>query len=164
MLQPTLRKIDCVRLFVPDLDAALTYYEGQLGLRLVWRSEVAIGLAFPETDAELVIQTERPGLEVDILVDSADRAADAVRQAGGRVVVPPFDIRIGRCVVVHEATRTGGFGAELSAQVQENCFLHLEAEIVRVAGWDTPYPHAFEWEYFPGPERIKRAIQKVMAG
>lgn len=102
MLQPTLRKIDCVRLFVPDLDAALTYYEGQLGLRLVWRSEVAIGLAFPETDAELVIQTERPGLEVDILVDSADRAADAVRQAGGRVVVPPFDIRIGRCVVVQD--------------------------------------------------------------
>jgi 2-oxoisovalerate dehydrogenase E1 component beta subunit len=70
--------------------------------------------------------------------------------------------KTGRCVILHEATRTGGFGAELSAQVQENCFMHLEAQIERVAGWDTPYPHAFEWEYFPGPERVKRAILKVM--
>ena len=70
--------------------------------------------------------------------------------------------KTGRCVIVHEATRTGGYGAELSAQVQENCFMHLEAQIVRVAGWDTPYPHAFEWEYFPGPARIKRALLQVM--
>ncbi len=70
--------------------------------------------------------------------------------------------KTGRCVILHEATRTGGYGAELSAQVQENCFMHLEAQIERVAGWDTPYPHAFEWEYFPGPERVKRAILKVM--
>ncbi len=72
--------------------------------------------------------------------------------------------KTGRCVIVHEATRTGGFGAELLAQVQENCFAHLEAQIQRVAGWDTPYPHAFEWEYFPGPERVKRAILKAMEG
>ena len=54
-------------------------------------------------------------------------------------------------MIVHEATRTSGYGAELSALVQENCFYHLEAPIERVAGWDTPYPHAFEWQYFPGP-------------
>ena len=59
--------------------------------------------------------------------------------------------KTGRCVIVHEATRTSGFGAELSALVQEHCFYHLEAPIERVAGWDTPYPHAFEWDYFPGP-------------
>ena len=50
-----------------------------------------------------------------------------------------------------------GFGAELSATVQERCFHHLEAPIGRVAGWDTPYPHAHEWSYFPGPERVGRA-------
>jgi len=72
--------------------------------------------------------------------------------------------KTGRCVVVHEATRTSGFGAELSALVQEHCFYHLEAPIERVAGWDTPYPHAFEWEYFPGPKRVGAAIKRVMEG
>jgi 2-oxoisovalerate dehydrogenase E1 component beta subunit len=70
--------------------------------------------------------------------------------------------KTGRCVIVHEATRIGGFGAELSALVQEHCFYHLEAPIERVTGWDTPYPHAFEWQYFPGPTRVARALRKVM--
>jgi 2-oxoisovalerate dehydrogenase E1 component beta subunit len=70
--------------------------------------------------------------------------------------------KTGRCVIVHEATRTSGFGAELSALVQENCFYHLEAPIERVAGWDTPYPHAFEWQYFPGPARIVDAMRRAM--
>ncbi|MEO1564437.1 MAG: alpha-ketoacid dehydrogenase subunit beta, partial [Pseudomonadota bacterium] len=61
--------------------------------------------------------------------------------------------KTGRCVIVHEATLTNGFGAELAAIVQKNCFYHLEAPIQRVAGWDTPYPHASEWDYFPGPDR-----------
>jgi 2-oxoisovalerate dehydrogenase E1 component beta subunit len=70
--------------------------------------------------------------------------------------------KTGRCVIVHEATRTSGFGAELSALVQENCFHHLEAPIERVAGWDTPYPHAFEWQYFPGPKRIGDAMRRAL--
>ncbi len=72
--------------------------------------------------------------------------------------------KTGRCVIIHEATKTSGFGAELSALVQETCFYHLEAPIVRVTGWDTPYPHAQEWTYFPGPERIKRAFAQVLEG
>jgi 2-oxoisovalerate dehydrogenase E1 component beta subunit len=72
--------------------------------------------------------------------------------------------KTGRCVIVHEATRTSGFGAELSALVQEHCFYALEAPILRVTGWDTPYPHAFEWEYFPGPTRVARALKQVMEG
>jgi 2-oxoisovalerate dehydrogenase E1 component beta subunit len=70
--------------------------------------------------------------------------------------------KTGRCVVAHEATRFSGFGAELLAVVQEECFWDLEAPIQRVAGWDTPYPHAFEWEYFPGPKRVALAIKAVM--
>jgi 2-oxoisovalerate dehydrogenase E1 component beta subunit len=70
--------------------------------------------------------------------------------------------KTGRCLVVHEATRTGGFGAELSALVQERCFYHLEAPVERVTGFDTPYPHSLEWAYFPGPIRIGMAIEKVM--
>ncbi len=70
--------------------------------------------------------------------------------------------KTGRCVIVHEATRTSGFGAELMSLVQEACFYHLEAPMIRVTGWDTPYPHAQEWEYFPGPARVGEALRKVM--
>jgi 2-oxoisovalerate dehydrogenase E1 component beta subunit len=70
--------------------------------------------------------------------------------------------KTGRCVIAHEATRFSGFGAELSATIQEHCFWHLEAPIGRVAGWDTPYPHAFEWEYFPGQARVGLALKAVM--
>jgi 2-oxoisovalerate dehydrogenase E1 component beta subunit len=70
--------------------------------------------------------------------------------------------RTGRLVIVHEATRFGGFGAELSALVQERCFYHLQSPIERVAGFDTPYPHAFEWDYFPGPDRLEAALRRVM--
>ncbi len=72
--------------------------------------------------------------------------------------------KTGRCVIVHEATRTGGYGAELSALVQESCFYKLEAPIERVTGWDTPYPHVFEWQYFPGPQRVAEALRRVMEG
>jgi 2-oxoisovalerate dehydrogenase E1 component beta subunit len=70
--------------------------------------------------------------------------------------------KTGRCVIVHEATRTSGYGAELSATVQEACFYHLEAPIERVTGWDTPYPHAQEWDYFPGPARVGAALRRVV--
>ncbi len=70
--------------------------------------------------------------------------------------------KTGRCVIAHEATRTCGFGAELMSLVQEHCFHHLEAPIERVTGWDTPYPHAQEWAYFPGPARVGAAFKRVM--
>lgn len=70
--------------------------------------------------------------------------------------------KTGRCLIAHEATRFGGYGAELAATVQEECFWYLEAPIERVAGWDTPYPHAFEWQYFPGQKRFAAGIRSVM--
>ena len=72
--------------------------------------------------------------------------------------------KTGKCLIVHEATRTSGFGAELSALVQERCFYHLEAPIERVTGFDTPYPHSLEWAYFPGPVRIGEAVDRLMKG
>jgi len=71
--------------------------------------------------------------------------------------------KTGRCVVIHEATRTSGYGAELVAEVQEQCFWHLRAPVERVTGWDCPYPHAFEWEYFPSRERISEALKRAAA-
>jgi len=48
--------------------------------------------------------------------------------------------------------------------VQERCFYQLEGPIVRVTGWDTPYPHAFEWDYFVGPTRVAKAMKKALEG
>jgi 2-oxoisovalerate dehydrogenase E1 component beta subunit len=70
--------------------------------------------------------------------------------------------KTGRCLIAHEATRFCGYGAELAATIQETCFHYLEAPIERVTGWDTPYPHAFEWQYFPGQKRMASGIRKVM--
>jgi 2-oxoisovalerate dehydrogenase E1 component beta subunit len=71
--------------------------------------------------------------------------------------------KTGRAVVVHEAPRTCGFGAELAAILQERCFLHLEAPITRVTGLDTPFPYTLEMEYLPRAPRILKAIREVAA-
>ncbi len=70
--------------------------------------------------------------------------------------------KTGRCLVAHEATRFAGYGAELAARIQKDCFYNLEAPIGRISGWDTPYPHAFEWQYFPGKKRVANGIRKMM--
>ena len=71
--------------------------------------------------------------------------------------------KTGRAIVVHEAPRTCGFGAELSAVIQERCFLHLEAPVTRVTGLDTPFPYTLEMEYLPRAPRILKAIREVVA-
>ncbi len=102
MNNPLFNKIDCVMLYVPDLDQALDFYQNRLGHRLIWRAQDAAGLSMPETDSEIVLQSGPPKLEVDFLVDSADDAAKAFQAAGGSIAVSPFDIQIGRCVVVKD--------------------------------------------------------------
>jgi len=99
---PLFKKIDCVRFHVDDLDAALAFYRDRLGHRLLWRSGQAIGLGMPGTDAEIVLHADGAGEEIDFLVDSADQAAAQIVQAGGKILIPPFDIQIGRCVVVQD--------------------------------------------------------------
>ncbi len=120
----------------------------------------------------------RPGEDLTILcygtmVHVAQAAARLV-EADAEIIdvrtMVPLDVatlrqsveKTGRCVIVHEATRFSGYGAELAATIQEECFYSLEAPIARVCGWDTPYPHAFEWEYFPGQKRLVAAIEQVL--
>jgi 2-oxoisovalerate dehydrogenase E1 component beta subunit len=81
----------------------------------------------------------------------------------------PFDIetimssvkKTGKVVIVHEACKTCGFGAEIAAQIAERGLLHLEAPIIRVAGFDTPFPYVLEDEYMPNASRVLSAIQKI---
>jgi len=82
----------------------------------------------------------------------------------------PFDIdailasvkKTGRVVIAHEAPRTSGFGAELAATIQEKAILHLEAPILRVTGFDTPFPYTLEHEYLPDASRILDAVERVV--
>ena len=68
-----------------------------------------------------------------------------------------------RFVVVHEAPRTCGFGAELMSQVVERAFYYLEAQPVRVTGYDTPFPYTLENEYLPRAPRILKALRETKA-
>ncbi len=72
--------------------------------------------------------------------------------------------KTGRCVIVHEAPKTCGMGAELSALIQERCFLHLQAPVQRVAGFDTVMPYyKLELDYLPDPKRIAESLMQVAA-
>lgn len=82
----------------------------------------------------------------------------------------PFDVetvvnsvrRTGRLVIVHEAPRTCGFGAELAATVGEKALLHLQAPVTRITGFDTPFPYAREEDYLPGIERIRNGLREIV--
>ena len=100
--EPLIRKVDCVQIQVPSLDEGLAFYRDQLGHQIVWRTERAVGLRLPDSEAEIVLQIERPGVEVNLMVESVEAAVARIVDAGGTVVVPPFDIQIGRCVVVRD--------------------------------------------------------------
>ena len=65
----------------------------------------------------------------------------------------------GRAIVLHEAPRTCGVGAELCALVQEKTFLHLKAPVTRVTGFDTPFPYALEKVYMPDANRVLAAVR-----
>ena len=125
----------------------------------------------------------RPGTDVTLVahgptVATALRVADAAAAEGRSVEVvdlrsiSPLDIttvaasvrRTGRCVVVHEAPVLYGTGAEVAARVTEECFYHLEAPVLRVGGFHTPYPVAkLEHEYLPGLDRVLDAVDRVLA-
>lgn len=71
--------------------------------------------------------------------------------------------KTGRCVVAHEAPITMGFGAELTALIQKECFLRLNAPVNRCCGFDTPFPNTLEHLYLPDAPRVKQAILETLA-
>jgi len=100
--EPLVQKVDCVRFCVSDLNAGLAFYRDQLGHQVIWRTEQQVGLRMPNTNAEIVLHTEQGEPEINLKVHSVDVAAVRFEAAGGKIVVPPFDIQIGRCVVVQD--------------------------------------------------------------
>jgi pyruvate dehydrogenase E1 component subunit beta len=123
----------------------------------------------------------REGRQVTVIawsamVDTALKAAEKGAARGFdlevidlRTLVPFDQDRIlasvkktGRVVIAHEAPKTSGFGAELAATIQEKAILHLEAPILRVTGFDTPFPYTLEHEYLPDADRILDAVERVV--
>jgi predicted enzyme related to lactoylglutathione lyase len=94
-----LRKIDCIMVPVPDLDAAVGFYERVFGLTVNWRDEVSVGMRLPESDAEVVLNTE--GISgAHYLVDDVPAAVEQMVTNGCVVVLAPFDVVMGRCAVL----------------------------------------------------------------
>ncbi len=102
MSKPLFQYLDCLNLPVSDLGKALEFYRDKLGHSMIWRTEDAAGLRFPESNAELVIRTEERPPETDIKVESVIEATKNFVEAGGSIVREPFDIQIGKCVVVED--------------------------------------------------------------
>jgi predicted enzyme related to lactoylglutathione lyase len=101
LMTPLLLYVDAVTVPVPDLDAGMAFYCGVLGHVLIWRNETVgqVGLRAPRSETEIVLST-RQGYEPDWKVASADAAAEVFRANGGRVLVEPIDIPIGRLAIV----------------------------------------------------------------
>jgi len=130
-----------------------------------------------------IAAVERAGTDITLLswgamMKEAREAADRLGGAGVSVelidirTLVPFDVdtvatsvaKTGRAVVIHEAPRTCGFGAEVVAQIQELCLYDLLAPVVRVTGWDTVFPlKRGEHHYLPSADRIVSAAERVLA-
>lgn len=133
--------------YIVPLGQARTIREGTAVTVLAYGTMVHVAecaIVEGDFDAELIDLRSIVPLDVDAIVTSVTKT--------------------GRCVIVHEASKFGGFGGELSAIIQERCFYSLKAPIERVSGWDTPYPLTFEWDYLVGPDRVKAALRRAMEG
>ena len=147
------------------------------------KAEVPAGeYTIPLGEAKVVREsTGRSGRQVTVIAWSAMvlTALDAAEKGAKRGLdlevidlrtLVPFDRerilasvkKTGRVVIAHEAPRTSGFGAELAATIQEKAILHLEAPILRVTGFDTPFPYTLEHEYLPDADRILDAVEQVV--
>jgi pyruvate dehydrogenase E1 component beta subunit len=106
---------------------------------------------------------------VSIAEEAAQKSDVSIEVVDLRTLLP-FDIetilasvkKTGRCVIVHEAPRTCGFGAELIASIQERAIEYLEAPILRVTGFDTPFPYSLEHEYLPTADRVLHAVRQTL--
>jgi 2-oxoisovalerate dehydrogenase E1 component beta subunit len=147
--------------------------------RCYWAKEAA-ALRYPGAPLDHAV-IRRPGTDVSLIaygstVSTALDAADAAQQEGWDIEVidlrslAPFDDatvvpavrRTGRAVVVHEATGFGGYGAEVTARLSEQCFHHLQAPILRVTGFDIPYPPPkLEKHHLPNVDRVLDAVARL---
>jgi pyruvate dehydrogenase E1 component beta subunit len=113
------------------------------------------GMVRPCVEAAMVAAEEGKDLEVIDLRSIAPLDDDTILTSVAKT---------GRAVVVHEAMRTAGMGAEIAARIQERCFYALQAPVLRVTGYDMPYPpNRTETEYLPDLDRVLDAVDRSLA-
>ncbi|MFC4125079.1 alpha-ketoacid dehydrogenase subunit beta [Nocardia rhizosphaerae] len=128
------------RVCAPGTDATVVAYGGTVATALT-AAKIAAG--------------EGHSLEVIDLRSLSPLDVDTVAASVGRT---------GRLIVVHEAPVFAGLGAEIAARITERCFYHLEAPVLRVGGYDIPYPPAkLEKHHLPDPDRILAAVDRTLA-
>ena len=130
------------------LGEAKVVREGRQVTVIAWSAMVQTALAAAEKGAARGFDLEVIDLRTLIPWDQ-DRVLASVKKTG-------------RVVIVHEAPKTSGFGAEVAATIQEKAILHLEAPILRVTGFDTPFPYTLEREYLPDADRVLDAVERVV--
>jgi 2-oxoisovalerate dehydrogenase E1 component beta subunit len=130
--------------YTVDLSKAAVVREGKHVTVIAWGAMLYEAIAAADQAAAEGVETEVIDLRTLWPVD-IDTIVESVKKTG-------------RVVVVHEAPKTCGFGAELIALINEKAFLHLEAPPKRVTGFDTPFPYTLEMEYLPLAHRIFPAI------
>ncbi|GLB31439.1 hypothetical protein LAD12857_33620 [Lacrimispora amygdalina] len=94
------KNVDCIELYVSDLNEGIQYYCDGMGLKLLWRNEDMVGLGMENDITEIVLQRQRKQVLVDIKVESVDESIEIIKEAGGTVEYGPFDVPIGRCAVI----------------------------------------------------------------
>ena len=145
----------------------------------------AIKMEVPEEPYETPIgkaEVAREGTDVTLISWGAmmkDTLEAASKLAEKNIIAEVIDVRTiqpldeetiitsvrktGRAIIVHEAPRSGGWGAEIAARIQEHCLLNLKAPVQRVTGFDVPFPYFnLEFDYLPSAERIIAAVDEVM--
>lgn len=136
--------------YVHELGKARVVRPGDVLSLICYGGMVEVCLAAAEVAAREGVELEVVDVETLVPFDEAT-ILDSVR-------------RTGRAVIVHEAARTGGFGAEIAARVAEKAFFDMAAPVVRVAGWDAPYPPftAVEHHYRPTAARVLAAVREAL--
>jgi pyruvate dehydrogenase E1 component beta subunit len=134
----------------PPLGSAKTVYQGSEVTLLAYGPMVRSGV-------EAAVAAAKDGRSIEVIdLRSLSPLDVAAIMASVR--------RTGRCVVAHEAPVTAGLGAEIAARVTEECFYHLEAPVLRVGGFSTPYPPSkLEEHYLPDLDRILDAVDRTFA-
>ncbi len=133
--------------YTVPLESAAVRREGSDVTVVVWGAMVPEALEAAERAAHAGISCEVVDLRTLWPVDIATLEASTRKT--------------GRVVVVHEAPRTCGLGAEIAALLQERCFVHLQAPVKRVTGWDTPFPYTLDSEYLPLAPRILAGVDEA---
>ncbi len=135
--------------YLIPLGEAKVAREGRQVTVIAWSAMVATALQAAAKGAERGYDLEVIDLRTLVPFDEATILASVKKTS--------------RVVIVHEAPRTSGFGAEIAATIAEKAILHLDAPIVRVTGFDTPFPYTLEREYLPDADRILDAVERVVS-